>query len=335
MASYLADIAGAIPFLPNVCMEYQAGEFIADKVLSKAIVPTYVGTYTQFQSASAFQVRDDLMVPGARANEVSFKTSIQPYMCQPHGTMDYFDYDLAATNPVAVNWARAKTKWLARIEKTNKELALVNLIQGGTSVKAVTIGGAAWWTLTHGVITSYNTSAYPIKDIETARQTLAMAPNVIAMGFDVWVGIKNHPNVLSQRNVNRSGPITVDEMAEMLGVKEIVVSELRYDASGNRGRSQSLAYAWAGTFFMGYRNPDDILIPEQITWAAQFLVENDEAPGPRVSQTMAHEEGWIVRAWEEPDRGVDGSLALGVYHKYGLVSIAADLGLTINMTATS
>ena len=333
--SIMSDIAQAMPFLPNVCIEYHPEEFVADQVLSKCLVPTYAGTYTQFSSDTAFQVYDDTMAAGGRANEINWKSTIETYLAKPHGLSDNYDYDSAARNPVAVNWAQVKVGVLTRVLKLNKELATVALCKAATTYKTKTIGGCEWWTASNGLITAYNSSAYPIKDVQVLRMQAAMPPNTIVMGRDVFVGLQNHPNVISQRPVSRAGSINPAEMAEIFNIENIIVSDLKYNTSGNRGRTQTLGFAWGGVFFMCYRNPDDILIPDSITWAAQVLVDNDEAPGPRVSQLMAHKEGWIVRAWEDPTRGTDGGLELAVFHKYGLEVIASDLGVLLDMTSTS
>lgn len=335
--SVLAEVSQAIPFLPNVCIEYHPEEFVADQLLSSALVPTYAGTYTKFSADTAFQIYDDTMAPGARANEINWKSSLDSYTALPHGLSDHYDYDSAALNPVAVNWATVKTQNLARILKLNKELATIALVNGSTTYKAVTIGSGQWWTAgTGGVVTAYNSSAYPIKDVQTLRMQLAMPPNTLVMGRDVFVGLQNHPNVLGQRPVNRAGSINPAEMAEIFNVDKVIVSDLKYNNSGNRGRTQTLGFAWQGVFFMCYRCPDEFLGIDQITWAAQFLVDNDETPeGPRVSQVMAKKDGWLIRAWEDPTRGVAGGLTLAAYHKYALKTVAADLGALLNITATS
>ena len=330
--SVSADVAAAIPFLPNVCIEYHPEEFVADKVLSSALVPTYSGTYTTFSSDTAFQIYDDTMAPGARANEINWKSSLDSYIAAPHGVSDHYDYDASALNPVAVNWAMVKTQNLARILKTNKELAVIALCKAATTYKTKTLGGYEWWT-SAGV---YNSNAYPIKDVQNLRTKTAMPPNFIVMGRDVFISLQNHPNVVGQRPVNRAGSINPAEMAELFDVKEIIVSDLKYNNAGNRGRTQTLGYAWSGVFFLGYRYPDEFLGIDQITWAAQFLVDNeDTSDGPHVSQVMAKKDGWLIRAWEDPTRGVSGGLSLGAFHKYALKVVAYDLGCLLDMTSTS
>jgi hypothetical protein len=46
---------------------------------------------------------------------------------------------------------------------------------------------------------------------------------------------------------------------------------------------------------------------------------------------MASQEGWVVRAWEDPERGVAGSMMLNAAHKYALASVAPDLGAYLNV----
>jgi hypothetical protein len=334
--SVYADVSQIVQFMPSICIEYHPEEFVADKLLSSVVVPTYSGSYTKFSSDSAFQIWDDTMAHNGQANEIGWKTTLDSYLAQPYGNKDYYDYDASALNPVAVNWAEVKVKNLARNLKLQKELRTIAMCQASTVIKAVTIGGAPWWTSNaSGQVTAYNAAAFPIKDVQTLRATLAMPPNVLVMGRDVFIGLQNHPNVLGQRPITRAGSINPSEMAELFDVSEIVVSDLKYNSAGNRARAQALTFAWQGVFFMAYRNPDDLMTIDQITWGAQFLVDNDQIEGPRISQTMAHKDGWIVRAWEEPDRGPDGGLCLATYHKYALKTVAADLGVLLNMTATS
>ena len=220
--SVLAEVGQAIQFLPNVCIEYRPQEFIADKVLCSAQSSVYAGSYTKFSSDTAFQVHDDTMAPGGTANEVSFKSTLDSYLAAPHALKSFYDYDAAALNPVAVDWAMAKAQFLARLLKTNKELATIALCKASTTYKAFTLGGHAWWTLSNGLVSAYNSSAYPIADVQNFRAQMAMPPNTLVMGRDVFIALQNHPNVVGQRPVNRAGSINPAEMAELFNVDAVI-----------------------------------------------------------------------------------------------------------------
>jgi len=323
-----SEVAQCIQFYPNLAIQYHPGEFVADRVMAKAVVSAYAGSYTKFSSDSAFQVFDDTMTPEGKANEINFKGTLDSFLAQPYANTTHIDYDAAARNPVAVNLPEQKVGFVARNLKLNKELRTIALAKAATAYKTATASGFSGkaWT---------DAAALPIKDVQVLRTKLAMAPNTIVMGEDVFILLQNHPGVLGQRPTLRAGSINSAEMAALFGVDQIIVSNLKYNTSGNRGRAQSLGYAWGGVFFMCYREPDDLMSTDSITWASQFLVDNDEVEGPKTSQIMASQEGWIVRAWEEPDRGVAGSLMINAVHKYDLKVVASDLGALLDFTSTT
>lgn len=326
MPGVAAEVSQMIQFYPNLAIQYHPEEFVADKILAKAVVSTYAGSYTQFSSATAFQVWDDTMGQDGRANEITWNTTQASYLAQAYSNTEHIDYDLIARNPVAVNWPLLKMNVLARNLKLQKELRTIALVKQGTgfSTTVNTAQGFCGYNWNNALAT-------PIKDVQVLRAQLSMPPNFVVMDENTFILLQNHPNVLGQRPVNRAGSVDPAELAALFHVKEVIVSELKHNVSGNRGRAQTLAYTWAGTFFMGYRCPDDIMSTDSITWGAQFVVDNQEIEGPRISQMMASQEGWVVRAWEDPERGVAGSMMLNAAHKYALASVAPDLGAYLNV----
>ena len=326
MTGVLAEVTQMIQFYPNLAIQYHPEEFVADKILAKAVVSTYAGSYTKFSADTAFQVWDDTMSTEGRANEITWNTSQDSYLAQAYSNTSHIDYDLVARNPVATNWPALKVNVLARNLKLQKELRTIAMFKAGTGYSTTVNTGQGFCGYNWN-----NASATPIKDVQVLRSLLAMPPNVIVMDRGTFIILQNHPNVLGQRPVNRAGSIDPAELASIFDVKEVVISELKHNTSGNRGRAQTLGYTWAGTFFMGYREPDDIMSTDSMTYASQFLVDNAEIEGPHVSQLMASQEGWVVRAWEDPNRGVAGSMILNAAHKYALKLVAPDLGAYLNV----
>lgn len=326
--SVYAEVSQAIQFYPNLAIEYHPEEFVADKVLAKIPVSIKAGTYTTFKSDTAFQIWDDTMSNEGRANEISWQTGQDSYTAKNYSNTDHVDYDAISNNPVQVSWPEKKVGVLARNLKLNKELRTIALAKTATTYKTATapgFGGKAW----------SDPAATPIKDVQVLRTQMAMPPNTIVMDMSTFITLQNHPNVLGQRPVLRSGSINAAELADLFKVDNLIISELKYNTSGNRGRTQQLGYAWAGVFFMCYRAPDEEMTTDTITWGSQFLVTAPEVEGPKVSQLMASSEGWTIRAWEDPGRGPKGSLMINAVHCYDLHVQAADLGAVLDVVSTS
>lgn len=89
----------------------------------------------------------------------------------------------------------------------------------------------------------------PIADFSTARATMigncGFTPNVAIMDILVWNKLRFHPQMLDflGYKMSRPGGLSVDELAEAMGVKKILVAEGRYN-SAKEGQTDAFTALW-------------------------------------------------------------------------------------------
>lgn len=82
------------------------------------------------------------------------------------------------------------------------------------------------------------TNSDPITVIEDAKESvrnrIAMKPNTMVIGAEVYKWLKNHPKLISKIQYSMKGILTKELLAELFGVKNVEVGEAIYvDEKGN------------------------------------------------------------------------------------------------------
>jgi hypothetical protein len=77
------------------------------------------------------------------------------------------------------------------------------------------------------------------------RNACGVAPNKVAMDYNVAETLRNHPQLLDKLGYkyNRSGGLTDDELARVLSVKKVLISEAMYN-SAKEGQTDVLSPVW-------------------------------------------------------------------------------------------
>lgn len=120
---------------------------------------------------------------------------------------------------------------------------------------------SSWGTNTSPGTVWSNAAAYPISDLTTGIRTVLLAtgmrPNVLALGADVWyTGLSIHEDLVDRLPDNSARIVTKDFVANLLGLDEILVSEVVYN-SAQEGLAASNAFAATRTSaLLFYRNPN-------------------------------------------------------------------------------
>lgn len=89
----------------------------------------------------------------------------------------------------------------------------------------------------------------PLIDFATARSAVrsgcGVAPDTASMDWDVWNYLRFHPQILDFLGYkdNRPGGLTIDELANAMGVRRILIAEASYN-SAKEGQSDVLAPVW-------------------------------------------------------------------------------------------
>lgn len=315
----MLHISNVIGFLPGTSIAYKNEGAIAHKLFNVIPADLEVGTYTRFGRELIYSLEDPSMHRLGEAKELDFSEFQDPYLAKAYALKTGLPLDLESLSPAQVNRVQQAITGLTDTldrwyEKQGYALALTS----------PSTGVAKAWS---------DPTSKPLPEIKAARAKLAMPPTVAVIGKRVLDALTVHPDIVAQRNVTSAGSVSVEDLAKILEVKEILVPEMKANTAP-KGRAAVDDYIWGDIFMFAYRNPNLEIGTEQITWAAQVRVESFLLKGaPSSAQVYAgSDKGTLVRAWENPDRGFSGAAMIQVGRKYDLKVVAADLAYRLTGT---
>ena len=102
------------------------------------------------------------------------------------------------------------------------------------------------------------TSSDPIGDIETGKRTILSTtgyePNTLVLGYDVFIQLKNHPDLVDRIKYTSSNILTEDVMASLFGVPRVMVAK-SVKATNNEGATQAYAFNYGKNALLTYAAP--------------------------------------------------------------------------------
>jgi hypothetical protein len=312
----MLSVQQVINHLPGVSIEYKNADGIAMDLLPSVFVELRAGTYTKFDKDTPFRIFKGDMARTAQIPEMGEDEDLGEFACKDWGLADALPFDLQSLTPTKVDRVSRKVRVLTQAWQRSLESKTVALVNGFPQT-AVT----ASWQLD---------TSNPIQDLKNLRRTLLMAPNVAVIARPVWDRLQYHPKVLAIRSTFRPGSISKADMAEILEVDKILVPDIKANTA-NKLQTSNEQYLWGNTVFMCYRNPENEMSEEEVSWAGIFTLENfgEQLPGgPRTASQIysSSERGTLVRLWEEPKRGAAGALMVALSKCVQLNVIGPDLG---------
>lgn len=93
------------------------------------------------------------------------------------------------------------------------------------------------------------TNSTPIDDVEYAKVSKIAANSgatsdfAMIVGADVWLQLKNHPDILERIKYTQTGIITEDLVKSVMGLDNLYVGKAMYN-SANEGQTASLSRVW-------------------------------------------------------------------------------------------
>lgn len=102
------------------------------------------------------------------------------------------------------------------------------------------------------------TSSDPIGDIETGKRTILSTtgyePNTLVLGYDVFIQLKNHPDLVDRIKYTSSNILTEDVMASLFGVPRVMVAK-SVKATNNEGGTAAYAFNYGKNALLTYAAP--------------------------------------------------------------------------------
>ena len=102
------------------------------------------------------------------------------------------------------------------------------------------------------------TSSDPIGDIETGKRTILSTtgyePNTLVLGYDTFIQLKNHPDLVDRIKYTSSNVLTEDVMASLFGVPRVMVAK-SVKATNNEGATGAYAFNYGKNPLLTYAAP--------------------------------------------------------------------------------
>ena len=255
----------------------------------------------------------DLRAPGTVANEIpGLNVSLDTYFCDEHALQIPVTDEERENADTPLRPDQDGTELVTSKVMLQRELNIYNLVSNTAiyaSGNVVTNSGTSQWN-------DY-VNSNPISDMRTAlRQVnslLFMDPNVGIIPYYVMSILEDHPDFIERIKYSERGIVTPEIVAAVIGIPQIVVPGVGYNATANPGQAASLQYLWGKNVFFAYVPPrPGLKIPAfgyEFTWGY----------GGAMSQ--------VVERWRENQRKSD---IIRVSRRYDLKIVAQNSsGLSI------
>jgi len=250
----------------------------------------------------------DYRAPGSVANEIpGLNVSLDTYFAQEHSLqIAVTDEEREnADSPLAPD--RDGTELVTAKVMLAREIAMHSMVTTAANYagsNTVTLSGTSQW--------SDYVNSNPISDIRTGvrqiHSELFMEPNLAIIPYQVMSILEDHPDFIERIKYSERGIITPEIIADVIGIQNVIVPGVGYNATANPGQAASLSYLWGLDVLLAYVAP---------------------RPGLKMP-SFAYEFVWgygggmpqVVERWREEPRKSD---IVRVSRRYDLKFVAKDV----------
>jgi hypothetical protein len=107
------------------------------------------------------------------------------------------------------------------------------------------------------------TTSDPLGDIETGKRAILSVtgyePNTLVLGYDVFIKLKNHPDLVDRIKYTSSNVLTEDVMASLFGVPRVMVAK-SVKATNNEGGTEAYSFNYGKNALLCYSAPSPGLL---------------------------------------------------------------------------
>lgn len=260
--------------LTQVSSAYIPTGYISEDVLPNIAVKQTTGLLGKYGNEH-LRIQNSVMGGRGEARRVEVITrSTQTYMIEAHGLESIVTPDDYRNVELPFRAEEDEVVGLTTALWLGKEKALAD-VMGSTSIitQNETLAGQAQF--------SDYTNSNPLGKFKTAfaavKAGCGVAPNAVAMSWDVYNTLKYHPAILEALGYaqNRAGLLSREDIARAMDVKYLYVSEAAYNTAA-KGQTDALASVW-GKDLVFYVRPERAA-PYQVSLGYYLTYENE---GPR------------------------------------------------------
>lgn len=244
--------------LTNVSVAYiqQAADFVASRMFPIIPVEKQSDVYYTYTKNDWFRDEAQIRVSGAESAGSGYGLSRAQYLCDKFAIHKDVPLDVERNADIPLNPRSDATRFVTQ------RLLLRQEIQWAADAFAATI----WATdeTPANLWDNYATSD-PIGDLETGIQTVlgttGFKPNKLALGYEVWSKLKQHPDIVDRIKYTSMGSVTTQTIAALVGLDEIVVCQA-VKATNVEAETAAYSFVHGKNALLAYVNPNPgVLMP--------------------------------------------------------------------------
>lgn len=305
------------PLLPNICNAFFQVTGGLHKLFAAYPSDLQSGYFAKVDRGDTLRSATQLKSPKGGIAQTGMGVTVNSqFFC------DVYELEFPMTEQLAANWRlplvrdQAAARHLARSAYLRRELNFTEAFM------KTGVWGTDYNVSSSSTVWSDPTSD-PISDIENGIEAIlkatGMRPNVMAMAYDVWKALKQHPLILARitavTNVKDIRQATRMQIAQLFELEEVMVGEVTYNTA-NSGATASMSFTVAGKALLAYRSPApspiDPTAGSMFTW--QGLTGSVEGTRIRNGQDLRTGEYWYQIQHAEDFKLVDSVLGYYFYN---------------------
>lgn len=250
--------------LSDYSRKYENGLYVAKLLFPPWSVKKLSDKYAMYDRTPQFSVLDTTMGPKGEAKMVEWSVTWGTYGCLPHGLKDpVTDQDRknadAPIDPELDTVEFLKDHMLLDYE--DKVAALATTLATYPASNRVTLAGADQWN-------SGLSGATPVQDINTGIAACAMAPNLMIIGYEAWLVLREDAGIVARTRGIAGGTVTEPLVAESFGLDRVVVAKARKSTAAG-----VLSYVWGKDVVLAHTTRPG---PKSIQFGVCFSPTADE-----------------------------------------------------------
>lgn len=249
--------------LTGISIRYTNDAMIADQVLP--VVPVKKESDIYYTYTRNWRLPQSKRAAGAEANEIDWNVGTGTYTCEEYALKDLIPDRVRnnADNPLDMDVDGTET--LNELVQLGREKRVADIVfaAGTYGSQTSALAGANRWDDYAG--------SDPIGDVRTAKATVHAAsgklPNTMIIGYQAYLKLLDHPDVLERIKYTQKGLITADLLASLFEVDNLLVGKALYDSS-LEGATEALGYVWGKKVALIYAEPSPGI--KKVSFGYQF-----------------------------------------------------------------
>lgn len=242
--------------LTNISIAYQQADtmFISAKVFPIVPVDKQSDLYWIWGKNDWFRDEAQERAPSTQSVGSGYTLSTDSYNAKVYAFHKDVSDMINANADGAIADESAATRFVTRRLMLRQELQWVSdYFKSG--VWGTDVTPAALW--------SDYVNSDPIGDVDTAKtkilSTTGFEPNTLVLGYNVWIALKNHPDIVARYQYTQAGVITEEMVARLFNIDRLLIAKA-VKATNKEGQTGAYGFAYGKHAFLCYAAPNASLM---------------------------------------------------------------------------